>query len=77
MMRETLFSINGKRAGCYRDQDGQLHLVDSTCTHMGCEVNWNSGERTWDCPCHGSRYSIDGEVLEGPSVEPLRKVTNE
>ncbi len=69
--------INGKRAGCYRDQDGQLHQVDSTCTHMGCEVNWNSGERTWDCPCHGSRYSIDGEVLEGPSVEPLRKVTNE
>lgn len=69
--------INGKRAGCYRDPQGQLHLVDSTCTHMGCEVNWNSGDRTWDCPCHGSRYSIDGEVLDGPTVEPLRKVEND
>ena len=66
--------VNGKRVGCYRDYDGELHLVDSTCTHMGCEVNWNSGDRTWDCPCHGSRYSIKGEVLNGPTVEPLRKV---
>ena len=69
-----IVTLHGKRVGCYRDHDGDFHLVDSTCTHMGCEVNWNSGERTWDCPCHGSRYSIEGEVLEGPSVEPLRKV---
>lgn len=69
--------VNGKRAGCYRDHDGQLHLVDSTCTHMGCEVNWNSGERTWDCPCHGSRYSIEGKILEGPAVEPLKRLTND
>lgn len=73
----AIVSLNGKKAGCYRDHDGQLHLVDSTCTHMGCEVNWNSGERTWDCPCHGSRYSIEGEVLEGPTVEPLKKITND
>lgn len=70
----AIVTVHGKKAGCYRDPDGQLHLVDSTCTHMGCEVNWNSGERTWDCPCHGSRYSITGEVLEGPAVEPLKKV---
>lgn len=69
--------VNGKRAGCYRDPDGQLHFVDSTCTHMGCEVNWNSGDRTWDCPCHGSRYSIEGEVLDGPTVEPLKKLSND
>jgi glycine/D-amino acid oxidase-like deaminating enzyme/nitrite reductase/ring-hydroxylating ferredoxin subunit len=72
-----IVTLNGKRAGCYRDPSGHLHLVDSTCTHMGCEVNWNSGERTWDCPCHGSRYSIEGEVLEGPAVEPLKKLINE
>lgn len=66
--------VNGKRAGAYRDQDGKLHIVDTTCTHLGCEVEWNSGERTWDCPCHGSRYSIDGEVLDGPAVRPLEKV---
>ncbi|TDF92804.1 FAD-dependent oxidoreductase [Paenibacillus piri] len=65
---------NGKRAGAYRDQQGQLHIVDTTCTHMGCEVEWNDGERTWDCPCHGSRFSYRGEVLEGPAKKPLKIV---
>lgn len=66
--------VNGKRAGAYRDKEGKLHIVDTTCTHLGCEVEWNHGERTWDCPCHGSRFSIDGEVLDGPAVRPLDKV---
>ncbi|MFE8697277.1 FAD-dependent oxidoreductase [Cytobacillus sp. FJAT-53684] len=66
--------INGKRAGAYRDTDGQLHLVDTTCTHMGCETEWNDGERTWDCPCHGSRFSYDGEVFNGPAKEPLKRI---
>ncbi|MDC3415305.1 FAD-dependent oxidoreductase [Aquibacillus salsiterrae] len=70
--------IKGKRAGVYRDKEGKAHIVDTTCTHMGCEVNWNSGERTWDCPCHGSRFSIDGEVIEGPAQQPLQTYeTNE
>ncbi|NWN80668.1 Gamma-glutamylputrescine oxidoreductase [Bacillus paralicheniformis] len=64
--------VGGKRAGAYRDENGQLHMVDTTCTHMGCEVEWNDGEKTWDCPCHGSRFSIDGEVIEGPAVMPLK-----
>lgn len=66
--------VNGQRAGGYRDKDGKLHLVDTTCTHLGCEVEWNHGERTWDCPCHGSRFSIDGEVLDSPAVNPLPKI---
>lgn len=66
--------INGQRAGAYRDQDGKIHVVDTTCKHLGCEVEWNNGERTWDCPCHGSRYSIDGEVLNGPAVRPLDRI---
>ena len=64
----------GKRAGAYRDPEGSLHLVDTTCTHMGCEVEWNKGDRSWDCPCHGSRFGYDGHVLEGPAEEPLKKL---
>jgi Rieske Fe-S protein len=63
--------VDGKRAGAYRDEGGNLHLVNTTCTHMGCEANWNEAERSWDCPCHGSRFSIDGDVIEGPAVKPL------
>ncbi|MBB6447323.1 FAD-dependent oxidoreductase [Bacillus benzoevorans] len=66
--------VNGKRAGAYKDTEGILHIVDTTCTHLGCECEWNHGERTWDCPCHGSRYSIDGEVLDGPTHKPLKKI---
>jgi glycine/D-amino acid oxidase-like deaminating enzyme/nitrite reductase/ring-hydroxylating ferredoxin subunit len=66
---------DGKRVGAYRDLEGHLHLVDRTCTHMGCECEWNNGERTWDCPCHGSRYSYDGTVLEGPATLPLDTIS--
>ena len=70
-------TVNGKRAGAYRDENGQLHVVDTTCTHMGCELEWNNGERTWDCPCHGSRFSYKGDVVEGPAELPLKKVDME
>lgn len=66
-----VIKIDGHRAGAYRDEKGSLHIVDTTCTHMGCELNWNSAERSWDCPCHASRFSIDGEVIEGPAVRSL------
>jgi glycine/D-amino acid oxidase-like deaminating enzyme/nitrite reductase/ring-hydroxylating ferredoxin subunit len=70
----AVVNINGKRAGAYRDSKGNLHLVDTTCTHMGCELEWNDGERSWDCPCHGSRFDVEGEVIEGPAVHPLKKL---
>jgi glycine/D-amino acid oxidase-like deaminating enzyme/nitrite reductase/ring-hydroxylating ferredoxin subunit len=66
-----LVEANGQRAGAYKDELGKLHVVDTTCTHMGCEVNWNSAETSWDCPCHGSRFSDEGEIIEGPAVRPL------
>jgi Rieske Fe-S protein len=62
----------GQRA-VYRDQGGELHSLSARCTHMGCIVNFNDAEATWDCPCHGSRFNTDGEVIEGPAVKPLEK----
>ena len=67
-------TIDGERVGVYKDNEGTLHAVDTTCTHMGCEVTWNNAEHTWDCPCHGSRYTYTGEILEGPAVKPLKKI---
>jgi len=63
-----------RRAATYRDGDGTLHAVSPTCTHLGCEVRFNPAERSWDCPCHGSRFDVDGNVLEGPAVKPLARV---
>lgn len=63
--------IKGERVGAYKDESGKIHLVNTTCTHMGCELNWNSAEKSWDCPCHGSRFTYTGEIIEGPAVKPL------
>jgi Rieske Fe-S protein len=66
---------NGARVAGYRDEQGNLHAVSATCTHLGCQVTFNAAERTWDCPCHGSRFDIDGRVLEGPAVRDLARTT--
>jgi len=62
-----------RQRAVYRDEDGKLHERSARCTHLGCIVAFNSAERTWDCPCHGSRFGVDGEVIEGPAVRPLPK----
>jgi glycine/D-amino acid oxidase-like deaminating enzyme/nitrite reductase/ring-hydroxylating ferredoxin subunit len=72
--RGLVVSVDGRRAGAYRDARGDLHCVDTTCTHMRCELNWNDAETTWDCPCHGSRFTVDGDIVEGPAVTPLNKL---
>ena len=64
--------IEGEKYGGYRDSTGKLHLVDITCPHLGCELTWNSAERTWDCPCHGSRFNFKGEIIEGPALQTLQ-----
>ncbi|MGE5489731.1 MAG: FAD-dependent oxidoreductase [Actinomycetota bacterium] len=65
-------SLHGNVA-LYRDEEGQVHRLSPVCTHMGCILHWNPAERSWDCPCHGSRFGYDGEVLHGPAVKPLER----
>jgi len=55
----------------YVDDDGTVTTLSPRCTHMGCTVGWNDTDRTWDCPCHGSRYATDGRVIQGPAERPL------
>jgi glycine/D-amino acid oxidase-like deaminating enzyme/nitrite reductase/ring-hydroxylating ferredoxin subunit len=64
----------GKKVAAYRSPEGTLTLRSATCTHMGCIVSWNEAERTWDCPCHGSRFTTSGKVLAGPAESPLDEV---
>jgi glycine/D-amino acid oxidase-like deaminating enzyme len=63
-----------RKLAVYRDELGALHAHSATCTHLGCIVQWNSSEKTWDCPCHGSRYSAYGSVLHGPAINGLAAV---
>ena len=64
---------DGRRSAAFRDEEGELHAVSPTCTHLWCQLRWNDAERSWDCPCHGSRFSIDGAVLQGPATQPLER----
>jgi Rieske Fe-S protein len=66
-----LVDLDGRTVAGYRDDDGALHAVSPTCTHLGCRVAFNTAERSWDCPCHGSRFDVDGRVLQGPAVKDL------
>ncbi len=68
-----LVRADGRRVAAYRDEDGRVHSLSPRCTHMGCTVDWNAAEKTWDCPCHGSRYTYDGEVIQGPATNALAK----
>jgi glycine/D-amino acid oxidase-like deaminating enzyme/nitrite reductase/ring-hydroxylating ferredoxin subunit len=63
--------LGGERVGAYRDAEGEVHAVSLVCPHLGCHVTWNPAERSWDCPCHGSRFDVDGTVLHGPALRPL------
>lgn len=71
-----ILNLDGERVGVFLDTDKTLYLVNTTCTHLGCELNWNTAECTWDCPCHGSRFSYQGEIIAGPAVKPLKKYTD-
>ena len=68
-----IVEVNGERVAVYRSERGRVTKLSPVCTHLGCEVRWNDAERTWDCPCHGSRFKPSGEVLAGPAETPLKR----
>jgi len=69
-----IIQANGQRVAAYRDQGGAVTLRSAICTHMGCTVTWNDADRSWDCPCHGSRFTPEGGVISGPAQTPLAEV---
>jgi len=69
-----VLEVDGKKSAVYRSVTGEFRACSAICTHLGCVVNWNKAEKTWDCPCHASRFNVDGEIIEGPALWPLAKV---
>jgi len=69
----AIVEVGGERLAVYKDEQGTQHAVSPVCTHMRCIVGWNSVEKSWDCPCHGSRFSTEGTVLHGPAVVDLER----
>ena len=72
-----ILNLNGKKVAAYRDEAGKVSLCSPVCTHLQCIVAWNNAEKTWDCPCHGSRFKPTGEVISGPAEEPLPKIARD
>lgn len=66
-----IVEIDGKKVGIYKNEQGEIYKINPVCKHLGCELTWNNLDKTWDCPCHGSRYDYQGNLLYGPSVKDL------
>ena len=66
-----IVEVNGQKIGIYKDKNGQIYKINPVCKHLGCELSWNNLDKTWDCPCHGSRYDYMGNLIYGPSVKDL------
>ena len=69
-----IVKLEGKVVGVYKDENGDLHAIDTKCTHLGCRLQWNQNDKTWDCPCHGSRFDIEGNLIEDPAEKNLNSV---
>lgn len=70
----AVVKVSGKRLAVYKDLEGKLHAYSAVCPHLGCSVRWNAFEKTFDCPCHGSRFTVAGNVINGPAVTGLKPV---
>jgi glycine/D-amino acid oxidase-like deaminating enzyme/nitrite reductase/ring-hydroxylating ferredoxin subunit len=68
-----IVKVGGEKVAAFRDEDGVVQAVSAICTHLYCQLSFNAAERSWDCPCHGSRFATDGSVIQGPAVNPLER----
>jgi len=68
-----IVEVGGKKVAAYRDASGAVHALDPVCTHLGCLVQFNDAEKSWDCPCHGSRFDSHGKVINGPATRDLEE----
>ena len=66
-----IIEIDNKKVGVYRDKEGNVYAVKPYCTHLGCELSWNNLDRTWDCPCHGSKFNYEGKNIYDPAIKDL------
>jgi Rieske Fe-S protein len=70
--------IENEKLAIYKDSEGKVHTFSAVCTHLGCNVVWNDLEKSFDCPCHGSRFSgLTGNVINGPANVPLKNMDND
>lgn len=67
-----IVELDGEKTGVYRTEDGTLLAVSIKCPHLGCQLEWNPDEKSWDCPCHGSRFDVYGRLLDGPAQSDLK-----
>lgn len=69
----AILEINGEETAVYKDSKGNITKLSPVCTHLGCTVEWNNKDKTWDCPCHGSKFSKEGKVIQGPAIKALEQ----
>ena len=67
----SIIEINNEKIGIYKNASGKIYAVKPICTHLGCLLSWNDVDKTWDCPCHGSRFNFDGKSLYDPAFKDL------
>ena len=68
-----IVEVGSKKVGVYRNEEGKTYVVKPYCTHLGCELSWNNLDKTWDCPCHGSRFTFEGKSIYDPSMKDLER----
>jgi Rieske Fe-S protein len=73
----AVLRINGHAVAVYKDENGQISTFKAHCTHLGCPLEYNAAEKSFDCPCHGSRFSVTGDVIEGPAIKSLEPADEE